>query len=294
MSKFPSSKPEEYASSSTSETKESDGTLEMDDPEDTIAAVARFIEKLHSRITSPPEKELVTACLLRLAKARKETRTVIGSHAQAMPLFISLLRSGTSEAKVNVAVTLRRLQQKLYMKFPLARSLMIKSVSRFATGVTPTLWEQLNPKNKQDRVVQGFVTGALRNLCRDKDNFWRAMLEAGGVDIIVDLLSSDNATAQSNAASLLARLMLAFGDSIPKVIASRAVQALLQLVDQNNDISVRASAADALEALSLNSTKAKKAIVDAGGVPILIGAIVAPSKECMQGEFGQALQGLAT
>ncbi|KAJ6954307.1 hypothetical protein NC652_005906 [Populus alba x Populus x berolinensis] len=285
MSKFPSSKPEEYASSSTSETKESNGTLQMDGPEDTIAAVARFIEKLHSRITSPPEKELVTACLLRLAKARKETRTVIGSHAQAMPLFISILRSGTSEANLN-QLRLGRLQQKLYMKFPLARSLMINSVSRFATeGVTTTLWEQLNPKNKQDKVVQGFVTGALRNLCRDKDNYWRATLEAGGVDIIVDLLSSDNAAAQSNAASLLARLMLAFGDSIPKVIDSGAVQALLQLVDQNNDISVRASAADALEALSLNSTKAKKAIVDAGGVPILIGAMVAPSKECMQGEF---------
>jgi len=143
-------------------------------------------------------------------------------------------------------------------------------------------------------VVQGFVTGALRNLCRDKDNYWRATIEAGGVDIPVGLLSSDNAAAQSNAASLLALLMLAFGDSIPKVIDSGAVQALLQLMDQNSDIFVRASAADALEALSSNSTKAKKAIVDAGGVTILIGAIVAPSKECMQGEFGQALQGLAT
>lgn len=114
------------------------------------------------------------------------------------------------------------------------------------------------------------------------------------MDIPVGLLSSDNAAAQSNAASLLALLMLAFGDSIPKVIDSGAVQALLQLMDQNSDIFVRASAADALEALSSNSTKAKKAIVDAGGVTILIGAIVAPSKECMQGEFGQALQGLAT
>ena len=180
------------------------------------------------------------------------------------------------------------------MKFPLARSLMIKSVSRFATeGVTPTLWEQLNPKNKHDKVVQGFVTGALRNLCRDKDNYWRATLEAGGLDIIVDLLSSDNVATRSNAVSLLARLMLAFGDSIPEVIDYGAVQAFFQLVGQNNDISVRASAADALEALSSNSTKAKKAIVDAGGVLILIGAIVVPSKECMQGEFGQALQGLA-
>ncbi|KAJ6412645.1 hypothetical protein OIU84_005651 [Salix udensis] len=301
----------------------------MDDHEDTMAAVARFIEKLHSRLSSPPEKELVTARLLCLAQARKEARTVIGSHAQAMPLFISILRSGTSGAKVNVAATLSALckDDDLRVKVllggcipPLLSLLKSESIEArkaaaeaiyevssgsvsddqvgikiFATeGVTQTLWEQLNPKNKQDKVVQGFVTGALRNLCGDKDNYWRAMLEAGGVNIIVGLLSSDNAAAQSNAASLLARLMLAFGDSIPKVIDSGAVQALLQLVGQNNDISVRASAADALEALSSKSMKAKKAIVDADGIPILIGAIVAPSKECMQGEFGQALQGHAT
>ncbi|KAK9271196.1 hypothetical protein L1049_026786 [Liquidambar formosana] len=54
------------------------------------------------------------------------------------------------------------------------------------------------------------------------------------------------------------------------------------------------AAADALEALSSKSTRAKKAVVDADGVPVLIGAVVAPSKECMQGECGQALQGHAT
>nr|TKS18606.1 hypothetical protein D5086_0000002750 [Populus alba] len=288
MSKFPSSKPEEYASSSTSETKESNGTLQMDGPEDTIAAVARFIEKLHSRITSPPEKELVTACLLRLAKARKETRTVIGSYAQAMPLFISILRSGTSEAKVNDAATLSALCKDDGLR-----------VKVLLGGCIPPLLSLLKSKSIEARkaaaeAIYEVSSGSVSDdqfgikIChrRDKDNYWRATLEAGGADIIVDLLSSDNAAAQSNAASLLARLMLAFGDSIPKVIDSGAVQALLQLVDQNNDISVRASAADALEALSLNSTKAKKAIVDAGGVPILIGAMVAPSKECMQGEFG--------
>ncbi|KAL3572813.1 hypothetical protein D5086_026717 [Populus alba] len=271
MSKFPSSKPEEYASSSTSETKESNGTLQMDGPEDTIAAVARFIEKLHSRITSPPEKELVTACLLRLAKARKETRTVIGSYAQAMPLFISILRSGTSEAKVNDAATLSALCKDDGLR-----------VKVLLGGCIPPLLSLLKSKSIEARkaaaeAIYEVSSGSVSDdqfgikIChrRDKDNYWRATLEAGGADIIVDLLSSDNAAAQSNAASLLARLMLAFGDSIPKVIDSGAVQALLQLVDQNNDISVRASAADALEALSLNSTKAKKAIVDAGEPPLL-------------------------
>ncbi|KAL7246230.1 hypothetical protein ACSBR2_001372 [Camellia fascicularis] len=329
MSKSPSPGPRELRSLSTSRRRDSNGPTEMCDSEETMATVARFIEQLHANMSSPHEKELVTFRLLGIARARKEARTVIGSHAQAMPLFISILRSGTHTAKVNIAATLSTMckDEDLRLKVLLGGCIppllsLLKSESTdtrkaaaeaiyevssgglsddhvgmkiFVTeGVVPTLWEQLNSKNKQDKVVEGFVTGALRNLCGDKDGYWRATLEAGGVDIIVSLLCSGNVAAQSNAASLLARLMLAFSDSIPQVLDSGAVKALLQLVGQNNNISVRASAADALEALSSKSTKAKKAIVDADGVPVLIGAIVAPSKEGMQGEGGQALQGHAT
>ncbi|PQM33121.1 uncharacterized protein Pyn_16452 [Prunus yedoensis var. nudiflora] len=326
MSKSPSPEPREPISPSTSRSR--DGTA-MDDEEGTMARVAQFVEQLHASISSPHEKELITARLLGIAKARKDARTIIGSHSQAMPLFINILRSGTPVAKVNVAATLSALckDEDLRLKVLLGGCIppllsLLKSESTEARkaaaeaiyevssgglsddhvgmkifiteGVVPNLWNQLNPKSKQDKVVEGFVTGALRNLCGDKDGYWRATLEAGGVDIIVGLLSSDNAAAQSNAASLLARLMLAFSDSIPKVIDSGAVKALLRLVGQENDVSVRASAADALEAFSSKSTGAKKAIVNADGVPVLIGAIVAPSKECMQGECGQALQDHAT
>ncbi|KAL5559649.1 hypothetical protein UlMin_035860 [Ulmus minor] len=327
MSKSPSPKRREFLSTN-SQPRDSDGKAAVDDAESIMAIVAQFLEQLHANVSSPNEKELITAQLLDVAQA-KDARAVIGSHAQAMPLFISILRTGTPAAKVNVATTLSVLckDEDLRLKVLLGGCIppllsLLKSESTKARkaaaeaiyevsagglsddhvgmkifiteGVVPTLWDLLNPKNNQDKVVEGFVTGALRNLCGDKDVYWRATLEAGGVDMIVGLLSSDNATAQSNAASLLARLMLAFSDSIPKVIDSGAVKALLWLVSQENEISVRASAADALEALSSKSARAKKAVVDADGVPILIGAIVAPSKECMQGECGQALQKHAT
>ncbi|KAF5467942.1 hypothetical protein F2P56_012146 [Juglans regia] len=329
MSKSPSPEPREFISSSISRRWELNGTEAMDDSECTMATVAHFIEQLHANMSSQHEKELITARLLGIARSRKDARTLIGSHGQAMPLFISILRSGTFVAKVNVAATLSLLckDEELRLKVllggcipPLLSLLKSESIEArkaaaealyevssgglsddlvgmkiFVTeGVVPKLWDQLNPKNRQDKVVEGFVTGALRNLCGDKDGYWRATLEAGGVDIIVGLLSSDNAASQSNAASLLARLMLAFSDSIPKVIDSGAVKALLRLISQENDISVRASAADALEALSSKLTRAKKAIVDDNGLSVLIGAVVAPSKEGMQGECGQALQGHAT
>ncbi|KAJ6817246.1 protein CELLULOSE SYNTHASE INTERACTIVE 3 [Iris pallida] len=313
------------SSSLCSRLRDPTGGSAMDDPDSTMATVARFVEQLHTNISSPSEKELITARLLAIARSKKEARTVIGSHSQAMPLFISILRSGTPVAKVNVATTLSALckEDDLRVKVLLGGCIppllsLLKSGSSEARkaaaeaifevssgglsddhigtkifiteGVVPTLWDQLKLGIKQDRVVEGFVTGALRNLCGDKDGYWRATLEAGGVEIITGLLSSDNTSAQSNAASLLARLILAFEDSISKVIDAGAVGALLHLFAQNNDISVRASAADALEALSSKSTIAKKAVVDTGGIPILIGAVVAPSKECMQGETGYALQ----
>lgn len=329
MSKSPSPEPRVHKSSYASEDRESNGSTKMDDPDSTMSRVAHFVEQLHANMSSPHEKELITARLLGITRAKKEARALIGSHAQAMPLFISILRSGTPVAKVNVATTLSVLckDEDLRLKVLLGGCIppllsLFKSESTearkaaaeaiyevssgglsddhvgmkiFVTeGVVPTLWEQLNPRNKQDKVVEGFVTGALRNLCGDKYGYWRATLEAGGVDIIVGLLSSGNAVAQSNAASLLARLMLAFSDSMPKIIDSGAIKALLRLLGQENNVSVRASAADALEALSSKTTEAKSAIVDAQGLPLLIGAVVAPSKECMQGEGGQALQGHAT
>ncbi|KAK8580230.1 hypothetical protein V6N12_070513 [Hibiscus sabdariffa] len=329
MSKTLFPEPREWGPLSSSNPMESNETNSVVDSDDTVAVVARFIEQLHAYASSPNEKELITARVLGIARARKEARTLIGSHGQAMPLFISILRSGTPLAKLNVAATLTVLckDEDLRLKVLLGGCIppllsLLKSESMearkaaaeaifevssgglsddhvgmkiFVTeGVVPTLWEQLSPTNKQDKVVEGFVTGALRNLCNEKDGYWRATLEAGGVDIIVGLLSSDNAAAQSNAASLLARLMLAFSDSIPRVIDSGAVKALLQLVGQNNDTSVRSSSADALEALSSMSSAAKKAVVDANGVPVLIRAVVAPSKECMQGEHAMALQHHAT
>ncbi|XP_075089019.1 protein CELLULOSE SYNTHASE INTERACTIVE 3-like isoform X1 [Nicotiana tabacum] len=312
-------------SSSSQKTSEANETAEMDDPEKTMSRVAELIEQLHGNKSSSHEKELTTARLLGISKARKEARGLICSHGQAMPLFIFIMRNGTPLAKVNVAATLCVLckDDDLRLKVLLggcippllsllksdsteARKAAAEAIFQVSSSglsddpigtkifvterVVPTLWEQLNPKQKQDKTVEGFVTGALRNLCGDKDGHWKATLEGGGVDIIVGLLSSDNASAQSNAASLLARVMLAFGDSIPKIIDSGAIKALLSLLHQKNDVTVRASAAEALEVLSLKSTKAKKAIVDSQGVPILIGAVVAPSKECMQGEGGEMLQ----
>ncbi|KAJ8557986.1 hypothetical protein K7X08_004752 [Anisodus acutangulus] len=299
----------------------------MDDPEKTLSRVAQLIDQLHLNQSSAHGKELTTACLLGISKARKEARRLIGSHGQAMPLFISILRNGTILAKLNVASTLTVLcrDEDMRLKVLLGGCLppllsLLKSDSADARkaaaeaifavsssgvsgdhfgmkifiteGVVPNLWEQLNPKQKPDKEVEGFVVGALRNLCGDKEGHWRTTLEGGGVDIIVRLLSSSSASTQSNAASLLARMMLAFSDSIPKVIDSGGITALFSLLAQQDDVSVHASAAEALEVLTSKSANAKKAVVDSQGVSALIGAVVSPSKERKQGEGGEKRQQL--
>ncbi|PHT45441.1 hypothetical protein CQW23_14599 [Capsicum baccatum] len=311
--------------SSSQKSRESNETAEMDDSEKALPQVAKLIDQLHLNQSSAHEKELTTARLLGIAKARKEARRLIGLHGQAMPLFISILRNATLLAKINVASTLTvlcrdedmRLKVLLGGCIPPLLSLLksdsaeakraaaeaIFKVSSSGTsddpigmkifiteGVVPSLWEQLNPKQKPDKAVEGFVVGALRNLCDDKDGHWRTSLEGGGVDIIVRLLSSSSASTQSNAASLLARMMLAFSDSIPKVVDSGGIKALFSLLAQQDDVSVRPSAAEALEVLTSKSAQAKKAVVDSQGVSALIGAVVAPSKERMQGEGKEKLQ----
>jgi hypothetical protein len=65
---------------------------------------------------------------------------------------------------------------------------------------------------------------------------------------------------------------------------------LLKLLGPENEVSVRAKAAGALQALSSKLISAKKAIVDQGDIPILISSVVAPSKEFMQGIPVQTLQ----
>ncbi|KAL6562663.1 Protein CELLULOSE SYNTHASE INTERACTIVE 3 [Orobanche gracilis] len=313
------------ASSLSPTNKEPNGKIQVDDPEKTMSRVTQLIEQLHSNVSSPHEKELTTACLLGTAKSRKEARTLIGSHGQAMPLFVSILRSGTLLAKINVAATLNVLcrEDDLRVKVllggcipPLLSLLKSDAVEArkaaaetlcevsscglsddqvgmkiFVTeSVVPTLWEQLNIEDSKDQVVQGLIAGTLRNLCGDKKGYWQTSLDAGGIGIIVNLLYSDNPVSQSNAASLLARLMLAFKDSIPKIIDSGAIKALLGLLGQQKDVYVRASAAEALEALSSKSSDANQVIVDSQGMLVLIEAIVAPLKEGTQGEWGMALQ----
>ncbi|KZV23198.1 hypothetical protein F511_05037 [Dorcoceras hygrometricum] len=303
--------------------KGSNGTTEADDPD--ISRVAQLIDQLHANVTSAHEKELTTARLLGIAKTRKEARAFIISHDQAMPLFVSILRNATLPAKINVAATLSilcksndfRVKVLLGGCIPPLLSLLksnatesrkaaaeaIYAVSSggisddqvgmkiFVTeGVVQTLLDQLNVKNNE-KTVEGFVAGALRNLCGGhKDGYWLETLDASGVDIIVGLLSSENSISQSNAASLLARLMLTFPDSATKVVDSGAIKSLLGLLSDKKDIYVRASAAEALEALSSKSKIGKEAIVDAQGMPLLIGVVVAPSKEGTQGEVVEALQ----
>lgn len=325
MSRLPVGQKEPKASALWQKIKESNGPSETDDSDKTTSRVAQLIEQLHSNASSVHEKELISSRLLAIARSRKEGRALIGSHCQAMPLFVSILRNGTLQAKVNVAATLSALckEEDLRLKVLLGGCIppllsLLKSdatearkaaaealcevssgglsddhvgMKIFVTeGVLSSLWEALNAKYKQDKVVEGFITGALRNLCGDKGGYWTKTLDAGGVDIIVHLLHSDNPAAQANAASLLARLVLAFPDSIPKLIDSGVIKALLRLVSEQKDVSVRASAAEALEALSSKSENARVAVLDAHGMQVLIGAIVAPSKEGMQGEWGQALQ----
>lgn len=283
---------------------------EIDDIEKAAHTITRLIEQLHAKKSTAQEKELSSARLLGLAKGKKECRKIIGRNVNAMPSFISLVRNGTPLAKLNSASILTVLCKDENMRSklliggcipPLLSLLKSDSVDArraaaeaiyevslcgmddddtvgtkiFVTeGVVPSLWDQLKMKKKQDQTVEGYLVGALRNLCGDRDCFWTVTLEDGGVDIILKLLQSSNAVSQSNAASLLARLIRTFPFSVSKIVESGAVQVLAQLLGDEINLVVRASVVNALEAITSKSEEAKNVARDLDGIHLLISAVV--------------------
>lgn len=304
-------------------------TSEIDDPEKAAVTITRLIEQLHAKKSSAQEKELSTARLLGLAKGKKESRKIISQNVNAMPAFISLLRNGTLLAKLNSASVLtvlckdKNVRSKVLIGGcipPLLSLLKSDSVDArraaaeaiyevslcgldgdsvgtkiFVTeGVVPNLWDQLKTKKKQDKTVEGHLVGALRNLCGDRDGFWAITLEDGGVDIILKLLQSSNPVSQSNAASLLARLIRIFTSSISKIVESGAVQVLVQLLGEENSVFVRASVVNAIEAIISKSEEAKIVARDLDGIHLLISTVVASSKESVDEETERVLQSYGT
>lgn len=296
----------------------------MEDPDGTLASVAQCIEQLRQNSSSVQEKEYSLRQLLDLIDTRETAFSAVGSHSQAVPVLVSLLRSGSLGVKMQAATVLGSLckENELRVKVLLggcippllgllrsnssepqiAAAKAIYAVSQggakdhvgskiFSTeGVVPVLWEQLGKGLKAGNLVDNLLTGALRNLSSNTERFWPLTIQAGGVDILVKLLTSGQPSTQANVCFLLACMMVEDSSVCSKVLASEGTKLLLKLLGPGNEASVRAEAAGALKSLSAQCKEARKTIASCGGIPTLINATIAPSKEFMQGEYAQALQ----
>lgn len=296
----------------------------MEDPDGTLASVAQCIEQLRQNSSSAQEKEYSLKQLLELIDTRESAFSAVGSHSQAVPVLVSLLRSGSLGVKLQAATVLGSLckENELRVKVLLggcippllgllrsssaegqiAAAKTIHAVSQdgakdhvgskiFSTeGVVPVLWEQLQKGLKAGNLVDNLLTGALRNLSSSAEGFWSATLQAGGVDILVKLLESGQSSTQANVCFLLACVMMEDASVCSKVLTAQATKQLLKLLGPGNEAPVRAEAAGALKSLSAQCKEARKEIASCNGIPALINATIAPSKEFMQGEYAQALQ----
>lgn len=296
----------------------------MEDPDGTLASVAQCIERLRQSSSSSQEKENILKQLHELLNTRENAFDAVGSHSQAVPVLVSLLRSGSLAIKIQAAIVLCSLckENELRVKVLLggcippllgllksnsvdgqiAAAKAIFAVSQdgakdhvgskiFSTeGVVPVLWEQLKKGVKAGNMVDELLTGALRNLSSSTEGFWSATIKAGGIDTLIKLLTTGQASTQANVCFLLACIMMEDPSVCAKILAAEATKLLLKLLGPGNDASVRAEAAAALKSLSAQCKEARREIAGASGIPVLINATIAPSKEFMQGEFAQALQ----
>ncbi|KAJ1382753.1 C2 domain [Sesbania bispinosa] len=296
----------------------------MEDPDGTLASVAQCIEQLRQSSSSMQEKEYSLKQLLDLIDMRENAFSAVGSHSQAVPVLVSLLRSGSLNVKIQAATVLGSLckENELRVKVLLGGCIppllgLLKSSSAegqvaaaktifavsqggakdhvgskiFSTeGVVPVLWEQLQKGLKNGSVVDSLLTGALKNLSSSTERFWNATIQAGGVDILVKLLTTGQSSTLANVCFLLACMMMEDASVCSKVLTAEATKQLLKLLGPGNDAPVRAEAAGALKSLSAQCKDARKEIANSNGIPALINATIAPSKEFMQGEYAQALQ----
>jgi len=295
----------------------------MEDPDGTLASVAQCIEQLRQSSSSMQEKEYSLKQLLELIDIRENAFSAVGSHSQAVPVLVSLLRSGSSNVKIQAATVLGSLckENELRVKVLLGGCIppllgLLKSSSAegqvaaaktifavsqggakdhvgskiFSTeGVVPVLWEQLQ-KGLKTNVVDSLLTGALKNLSSSTDRFWNATIQAGGVDILIKLLKTGQSNTLANVCFLLGCMMMEDASVCSKLLTSEETKQLLKLLSPGNDAPVRAEAAGALKSLSAQCKDARKEIANSNGIPALINATIAPSKEFMQGEYAQALQ----
>nr|KYP45228.1 U-box domain-containing protein 13 [Cajanus cajan] len=243
-----------------------DRNSSMEDPDGTLASVAQCIEQLRQGSSSVQEKEYSLRQLSELIDMRENAFSAVGSHSQAVPVLVSLLRSGSLNVKIQAATVLGSLCKE--------NELRVKLKSGLKTG----------------SVVEGLLTGALKNLSSNTEGFWNATIRAGGVDILVKLLATGQPSSLANVCNLLASVMMEDASVCSKVLTAEVTKQLLKLLGPGNDDSVRAEAAGAIKSLSAQCKEARREIANANGIPALINATIAPSKEFMQGECAQALQ----
>ncbi|XP_058096681.1 protein CELLULOSE SYNTHASE INTERACTIVE 1-like [Magnolia sinica] len=298
----------------------------MEDPDGTLASVAQCIEQLRRNSSTVQEKETSLKQLLDLIETRDNAFGAVGSHSQAVPILVSLLRSGSLGVKMQAATVLGSLckEDELRVKVllggcippllgllksnsaegQLAAAKAIYAVSQggardhvgskiFSTeGVVPALWKQLQKglKDESSNLVDNLLTGALRNLSSSTEGFWSATMAAGGVDVLLKLLASKQSSSKENVCFLLACMMMEDASVCSTVLAEEATKQFLKLLAPDNETSARAEAAGALKSLSAQCKEARREIANSNGIPALINATIAPSKEFMQGEYAQALQ----
>eukprot|EP00850_Spirogloea_muscicola_P022561 SM000301S11764 [mRNA] locus=s301:97323:108720:+ [translate_table: standard] len=202
----------------------------MDESDIILSAVTDALEQLRTAGNDQEGKQKVAMQLDQLTLHNTDARAAIGYNAQAIPLLVALLRTGTLTAKTCATAILGSLctEDELRVKVLLGgcippmlqllkigpyKSQYVAAKAVFAVskqtpardqvgkkiftteGVVTALLEQLKSAKSPVPRISALLTGTLRNLCEHVEGFWEASEEAGGTEVITGLLSQkDNAS----------------------------------------------------------------------------------------------------
>ncbi|KAI4965669.1 hypothetical protein ZWY2020_051143 [Hordeum vulgare] len=254
--------------------------VNMED-EETLSSVAHCIEQFLTEFFVHSRKESSLKQLLDL-------------HSQAVPILVSLLRSGSSGIKMLSATVLGSLckEEELRVKVLLG-------------GCIPPLLALLRSKSAESQtaaaktiyaVSQGGIRDHVGSKIFSTENvvpvLWEQLKVSlkNEIDILIKLIGSGQTNTLANVCNLLGALMMEDSSVCSKVLSGETTKQLLKLLGPGNETSIRAEAAGALKSLSAQSKEARREVASSNGIPALINATIAPSKEFMHGESAQALQ----
>jgi vacuolar protein 8 len=180
---------------------------------------------------------------------------------------VALLGCGSAEAQEHVTLLLLSLASDADNRKAIAKA-----------GAVARLVAQLRGEDKEMgehcTKPQELAAAALSYLSSDSDDNVKAIRDAGGIECLAKMLSSDAPEGQAHAAAVLSDMTRVYRD---EVVQQGCIEVLVGLLSGGINSDIKAEAAGALWSVSAGGPVTQNLVADAGAIPPLVQLLEDPA-----------------